>query len=286
MPNKDKKGIQVPKDIWEKCPKCDKIILKKELEENYKICPKCNYMFRMSVKERINQIADNNTFKEFAGELFSSNPLLFPDYDIRIKDSMKKSGLKDAAVCGTMLIDGIKVAVCFLDFNFMGGSMGSVVGDKVARTLQKGMEEHLPVIIFSASGGARMQEGILSLMQMAKTSAAVANYQKIGLPYISVLTDPTTGGVTASFAMLGDFNISETGALIGFAGPRVIEQTIKEKLPQGFQSAEFLLDHGFLDIVVSRKDLKNTLAKILKLCLLNNCKKVLKKRKMKGEVRK
>lgn len=264
-----KKIIQVPKDIWEKCPKCDKIILKKELEENLKICPKCGYMFRMTVKERIKMLTDNGYVEEFAKEYISDNPLSFPDYDLRIKDSISKSGLAEAVVCGLTKIGGIKVVLSILDFHFMGGSMGSVVGEKVTLSLEKGYKEKLPVIIFSASGGARMQEGILSLMQMAKTAAAVAKFHSIGLPYISVLTDPTTGGVTASFSMLGDINIAESNALIGFAGPRVIEQTIREKLPVGFQSSEFLLEHGFIDTVVSRKELKNTLVKILKHCVAN-----------------
>jgi acetyl-CoA carboxylase carboxyl transferase subunit beta len=280
MSNKKKqeKIIQVPKDIWEKCPKCDKIVLKKELEENLKICPKCGNMFRMTVKERINMLTDDNSIEEFAKEYVSENPLSFPDYDARIKDSISKSGLNEAVVCGVAKVGGIKVVLSILDFHFMGGSMGSVVGEKIALSLENGFKEKLPVIIFSASGGVRMQEGILSLMQMATTHAAVAKFQSTGLPYISVLTDPTTGGVTASFSMLGDINIAEANALIGFAGPRVIEQTIKEKLPVGFQSSEFLLEHGFIDVVVSRKELKNTLVKILKLCILNRTKRVLTKK--------
>jgi acetyl-CoA carboxylase carboxyl transferase subunit beta len=265
----EKKVIQVPKEIWEKCPKCDKIILKKELEENFKICPKCEHMFRMTVRERIAMLCDDGKIDEFAKEYVSVNPLSFPDYDTRIKDAMEKTGLNEAVVCGTTKICGIDVILSILDFHFMGGSMGSVVGEKITLSLEKGIKEKLPVVIVSASGGARMQEGILSLMQMAKTSAAVAKFHSLGLPYISVLTDPTTGGVTASFSMLGDIIIAESKALIGFAGPRVIEQTIKEKLPPGFQSSEFLLDHGFVDIVVSRKELKNTLGKILKLCVAN-----------------
>lgn len=268
--NKEEKVVQVPKDIWVKCPKCDKIILKKEVDENYKICPKCNYMFRMTVRERISLLVDEDSFVEFAKEYKSGNPLSFPEYSQRLEEAIKKTKLNEAAVCGVASIGGIKVVLCILDFYFMGGSMGSVVGEKVTLALEKGMKEKLPVIVISASGGARMQEGILSLMQMSKTSAAVARFKETGLPYISVLTDPTTGGVTASFAMLGDINIAEMGALIGFAGPRVIEQTIREKLPEGFQSAQFLLEHGFVDIVVARKELKNILIKVLKLCLLNN----------------
>jgi len=278
---KQEKIIQVPKDIWEKCPKCDKIVLKKELEENFKICPKCEYMFRMTAKERVEMLSDDGYVEEFAKEYISVNPLSFPNYDLRIKESSSKSGLTEAVVCCVTKIGGVKVVLSILDFHFMGGSMGSVVGEKIALSLEKGYKEKFPVVIFSASGGARMQEGILSLMQMAKTSAAVAKFHSIGLPYISVLTDPTTGGVTASFSMLGDINIAESNALIGFAGPRVIEQTIKEKLPPGFQSSEFLLEHGFIDIVVSRKELKNVLIKILRHCVRNVEQKIFTKKNKK-----
>lgn len=264
-----KKIVQIPKEIFEKCPGCNKILLKKELQNNFKICPQCGYIFRLSSKERIELIADKDTFKEFAKNYIPQNILNFPEYDNKIKDSEKKSNLKEACISGICTIDGIKVVLCVLDFNYMGGSMGSVVGEKVALSFEKAKKLKLPIVIVSSSGGARMQEGIISLMQMAKTSAACAEFKKTGLPFISVLTDPTTGGVTASFAMLGDINIAETKALIGFAGPRVIEQTIKQKLPEGFQSAEFLLEHGFVDIVVQRKELKSILVNILKLCLNN-----------------
>jgi acetyl-CoA carboxylase carboxyl transferase subunit beta len=263
------KTVQVPKEIFENCPSCNQILLKKELVENYKVCPKCGYIFRLSSYERVELLADKNTFKEFAKNYKPVNILNFPEYDNKIKESGQKSNLNEACICGVCSINGIKSVLCILDFNFMGGSMGSVVGEKVALSFEKAKKMKLPIIIISASGGARMQEGIISLMQMAKTSAACAEFKKTGLPYISVLTDPTTGGVTASFAMLGDINVAETKALIGFAGPRVIEQTIKQKLPEGFQSAEFLLEHGFVDIVVERKNLKNVLATLLKLCLNN-----------------
>jgi len=264
-----KKTVQVPKEIFENCPSCNRILLKKELLENYKVCPKCGYMFRLSAYERIQLIADEGSFKEFAKNYMSVNILNFPEYDNKINESKEKSKLNEACVCGVCTINGIKTVLCVLDFNFMGGSMGSVVGEKVTLSFEKAKKMKLPIVIVSASGGARMQEGIISLMQMAKTSAACAEFKKTGLPYISVLTDPTTGGVTASFAMLGDINVAETKALIGFAGPRVIEQTIKQKLPEGFQSAEFLLEHGFVDIVVDRKGMKNVLANLLKLCLNN-----------------
>jgi acetyl-CoA carboxylase carboxyl transferase subunit beta len=264
-----KKTVQVPKEIFENCPSCNRILLKKELLENYKVCPKCGYMFRLTAYERIQLIADEGSFKEFAKNYMSVNILNFPEYDNKINESKEKSKLNEACICGVCTINGIKTVLCVLDFNFMGGSMGSVVGEKVALSFEKAKKMKLPIVIVSASGGARMQEGIISLMQMAKTSAACAEFKKTGLPYISVLTDPTTGGVTASFAMLGDINVAETKALIGFAGPRVIEQTIKQKLPAGFQSAEFLLEHGFVDIVVDRKGMKNVLANLLKLCLNN-----------------
>lgn len=266
---KNKTQIQVPKEIFENCPNCNNILLKKELQENFKICTKCGYMFRMSCYERIEMLADKGTFKEFFKNYTSLNILNFPEYDTKLEESRKKTHLNEACVCGTCKINGIKTFICVLDFNFLGGSMGSVVGEKVTLSFEKAKSLKIPVIVVSASGGARMHEGIISLMQMAKTSAACAEFKKTNLPYISILTDPTTGGVTASFAMLGDIIIAETKALIGFAGPRVIEQTIKQKLPEGFQSAEFLLEHGFVDIVVQRKDMKTVVYNVLKLCLNN-----------------
>lgn len=278
--NKEK-TVQIPKEIFETCPNCKNILLKKELIANYKICPKCNYIFRLSAYERIELLADKSSFKEFAKNYTTENVINFPDYEQKIEESKNKSNLNEACVTGICTIGGIKTILAVMDFNFLGGSMGSVVGEKITFCFEKAKKLKLPVVVVSASGGARMQEGIISLMQMAKTSAAVAMFKKTGLPYISVLTDPTTGGVTASFAMLGDIIIAESKALIGFAGPRVIEQTIKQKLPEGFQSSEFLLEHGFVDIVVQRKEMKPVLANILKLCTNNICKsrKIPKKRK-------
>ncbi|MCS7231282.1 MAG: acetyl-CoA carboxylase, carboxyltransferase subunit beta [Elusimicrobiota bacterium] len=278
---KNKSQIQVPKEIFENCPSCNRILLKKELQENFKICTKCGYIFRMSCYERIEMLADKGTFREFFKNYTSENILNFPEYTEKLEETKKKTNLNEACVCGICKIGGIKTFLSVLDFNFLGGSMGSVVGEKIALSFEKAKSLKIPVVIVSASGGARMQEGIISLMQMAKTSAACAEFKKTNLPYISVLTDPTTGGVSASFAMLGDIIIAETKALIGFAGPRVIEQTIKQKLPEGFQSAEFLLEHGFVDIVVQRKDLKNVIFNILKLCL-NNIQN--KKRKSKEKI--
>ncbi len=272
----EEKQVQAPADIWEKCPKCEHIIFKKELLENLKVCPKCGYLMRLTAYERIELLVDKNSFKEIANGYTSADPLNFPEYKQKLEECKTKTNLNEAVVCGICTIDGIKTVLCVLDFNFMGGSMGSVVGEKITLCFETAKKKKLPVVIISASGGARMQESILSLMQMAKTSSAVAQFNETGLPYISVLTDPTTGGVTASFAMLGDIHIAETNALIGFAGPRVIEQTIKQKLPDGFQSAEFLLEHGFVDIVVSRKELKPTLSKILRLCLQNRKQKQVK----------
>lgn len=263
------KKVEIPKEIFEHCPSCNKILLRKELQENYKICPKCGYIFKLNAFERIELVADKNSFKEFAKNYIPENILNFPEYDKKIEESKKKSNLKEACVCGICKIGGIKTVICVLDFNYLGGSMGTVVGEKITLSFEKAKKMKLPIVIISASGGARMQEGIISLMQMAKTSAACAEFKKTSLPYISVLTDPTTGGVTASFAMLGDIIIAETKALIGFAGPRVIEQTIRQKLPEGFQSAEFLLEHGFVDIVVERRELRDVLFKILSLCMNN-----------------
>ncbi|MEN3013844.1 MAG: acetyl-CoA carboxylase, carboxyltransferase subunit beta [Endomicrobiia bacterium] len=266
---KNKPQLQVPKEIFENCPGCNAILIKKELYENFKICKKCGYIFRMTTHERIEMLADKGSFKELFKNYSSENILNFPEYDSKLEESKNKTKLQEACISGICKIGGIKTVLSVLDFNFLGGSMGSVVGEKIALSFEKAKSLKIPIVIVSASGGARMQEGVISLMQMAKTSAACAEFKKTNLPYISVLTDPTTGGVTASFAMLGDIIIAETKALIGFAGPRVIEQTIKQKLPEGFQSAEFLLEHGFVDIVVQRKDLKSVISNLLKLCLNN-----------------
>jgi len=259
--------LDIPGNLWVKCYKCSQAIFAKDLEANLKVCPKCNYHFKLTSGERLNQILDPGSFEEIDPTIKSKNFLGFTDsksYTKRIEGAMLKSNLSDAIVCGTGKIGKVPVAIGVMDFSFMGGSMGSVVGEKVTRLIERGVEKKFPVIIFSSSGGARMQEGIMSLMQMAKTSAALGRLRENRLPYISVLTDPTTGGTSASYAMLGDINIAEPGALICFAGPRVIEQTIRQKLPPGFQRSEYLLEHGMIDVVAARKDLRETLRKIVK----------------------
>jgi acetyl-CoA carboxylase carboxyl transferase subunit beta len=259
--------LDIPGNLWVKCYKCNQAIFAKDLEDNLKVCPKCGYHFKLTSQERIKQLVDENTFKEIDPKIRSKNFLDFSDaksYTERIESSILKSGLSDAITCGICKMGTVGVALGIMDFSFMGGSMGSVVGEKIARLIELAIEKKCPVIIFSSSGGARMQEGIMSLMQMAKTSAALGRLRENSLPYFSVITDPTTGGTSASFAMLGDINIAEPGALIGFAGPRVIEQTIRQKLPPGFQRAEYLLEHGMVDIVCERKHLKDTLLKILR----------------------
>ncbi|MEN2998928.1 MAG: acetyl-CoA carboxylase, carboxyltransferase subunit beta [Brevinematia bacterium] len=255
------------KNLWVKCPECNYMMYKSDFEENLNVCVNCNYHFRVGAKRRIELIADKDSFKEQFADIVSSDPLEFFDgkeyYKDKIRRTMNDKELNEAVITGTCEIYGIPVEIAVMDFEFLGGSMGSVVGEKVTRAVEYATKHKLPLVIFSASGGARMHEGILSLMQMVKTSSALREYKEKGGFYISVLTDPTTGGVTASFAMLGDVIISEPGALIGFAGPRVIEQTIREKLPEGFQRAEFVKEHGFVDIVVCRKDLKNILYKLI-----------------------
>ena len=259
--------LDIPGNLWVKCHKCNQAIFAKDLEANLKVCPKCDYHFKLTSAERIKQLVDEDAgFEEINPGIRSKNFLDFKDsksYTARIEETMLKSGLAEAIVTGTAKIGKVKTALGIMDFSFMGGSMGSVVGEKVTRLIEHAVEKKLPVIILSSSGGARMQEGIMSLMQMAKTSAALGRLRENRLPYISVITDPTTGGTSASYAMLGDINIAEPGALICFAGPRVIEQTIRQKLPPGFQRAEYLLEHGMVDIVCERKKLKETLAKIL-----------------------
>ena len=255
----------VPDGAWVKCNHCGKILYKKTLDENYKMCPNCKYYFRLVAHERVDLICDKNTFIEFNKGLESKNPMKFPGYDSKLKLSKENSKINEAVITGKCKINGMESIICIMDSNFMMGSMGTVVGEKITFAIEKAINEELPIIIFTASGGARMQEGILSLMQMAKISAALAKLSEKGLLYITVLTDPTTGGVTASFAMLGDIIIAEPKALIGFAGRRVIEGTIKEKLPDDFQSAEFLLEKGFVDNIVNRDELKNTLSLLLEL---------------------
>jgi acetyl-CoA carboxylase carboxyl transferase subunit beta len=255
-------------DLWIECKKCKEQIFIAELETNLKVCPHCDYHFRLETRQRIHQLIDQESFKEYDQQLSSSDPLKFRDtkkYKDRIKSSIKKGLSNDAVITGSGTIEGLPIELCVFDFSFMGGSMGSVVGEKITRGIERAIENKSALIITSCSGGARMQEGIFSLMQMAKTSAALKKLSNHKIPYISLLTDPTMGGVSASFSMLGDIILAEPGALIGFAGPRVIEQTIKQKLPDGFQRAEFLLDHGLIDNVVHRKDLKSTLANLLKM---------------------
>ena len=257
------KRSKVAEGMWLKCNHCREIVYRKEVDRNNKVCPKCDYHFPISVIERINLLVDLGTFKEWDAGLEPQDPLLFEDtrsYKDRIKAQQEKTGRKDAMVVGQGAINGRKVALCVFDFGFMGGSMGSVVGEKICRAVDRALEARLPLILVTASGGARMQEGILSLMQMAKTSAAVAKLGEAKLPFVSILADPTFGGVTASIAMLGDVIIAEPKALIGFAGPRVIEQTIKQQLPDQFQRAEFLLDHGMIDMIVERKQLKEAVS--------------------------
>ena len=258
----------IPDGVWAKCPSCNEIIYSRELQAKLKVCPKCNYHFRLTWRERLGQLIEPDSFQQIDAELISSDPLKFVDlkkYPDRIKKAQEDTGLQEAIITGIGKIGNHRVIIGIMDFSFLGGSMGSVVGEKITRALERAIEEKLPVVMVCASGGARMQEGILSLMQMAKTSAAVGKLHEEGIPYITVLTDPTTGGVSASFAYLGDIIIAEPNALIGFAGPRVIEKTIGQKLPEGFQRAEFLYKHGLIDLVVKRKDLKNTLIKILNL---------------------
>jgi acetyl-CoA carboxylase carboxyl transferase subunit beta len=252
--------------LWVKCDNCRQIIWKKDLEENLNVCPRCNKHFRIDARTRLSQLLDDNQYEVFDANLASTDPLKFVDlkpYSSRLKQAQAETGLRDAVINVRGRLNGRPVIVSAMEYSFIGGSMGAVVGEAIARAVEQAVESKHPLIIVSASGGARMMEGVISLMQLAKISAALARLDESGVPYISLLTDPTTGGVTASFAMLGDLNIAEPGALIGFAGPRVIEQTIRQKLPVGFQRSEFLLEHGMLDAVVSRKDLKPYIARAL-----------------------
>ncbi len=254
--------------LWVKCKSCNEIIYRKVIERNLQVCPKCNYHFQIPARRRIECLVDPDTFIEYDADLIPSDPLEFKDskkYPHRVKESQQATGQKDAVICGEARIEGQLVMMGIFEFNFMGGSMGSVVGEKITRLIERAIEKEMGVVIFCASGGARMQEGILSLMQMAKTSAALAKIHESRLPYISVLTDPTTGGVSASIGMLGDIIIAEPKAMIGFAGPIVIKNTIKAELPEGFQRAEYLLEHGMVDMIVERKDLRHTLASLLEM---------------------
>ena len=256
----------VPKGLWVKCLECREILYHKEVSRNQHVCPRCDYHFRISARDRLEMLFDGGKFKLLFNRVRSSDPLGFVDakpYIERLKAYQKKLGSGEALLVGQGEIERHPVLVAAMEYGFMGGSMGSVVGEKMARAIERCLDRRLPLVSIACSGGARMQEGILSLMQMAKISAGLARMQARGLPFISVLTDPTTGGVTASFAMLGDVNIAEPGALICFAGPRVIEQTIRQTLPEGFQRSEFLLEHGMLDLVVPRHQLKSTLSRCL-----------------------
>lgn len=258
-------GNNIPKDLLYKCPRCRNVIFEEEYLAVNKICPNCNYHGRLSAQERISLTADKGTFVEFDADMLSRNPIDFPDYDIKQMKLREQTGLKDAVITGEATIKGSPVVMGVMDSRYMMASMGSVVGEKLTRAFERATKEKLPVVLFTASGGARMQEGIISLMQMAKTSGAVAKHSEAGLLYITVLTDPTTGGVTASFASLGDIIIAEPKALVGFAGRRVIEDTIKQRLPDDFQLAEFLMEKGFVDMIVERKKMRSVLSHLLKL---------------------
>jgi acetyl-CoA carboxylase carboxyl transferase subunit beta len=261
------KQTAIPEGLWVKCDDCKEIVYKKEVEANYNVCPKCGYHFRLDARQRFELLFDDNRFKEFAMDIRSGDPLEFRDtkrYRDRLRVYEQRVGKGDAVLCAEGKVDGLSVVICAMEYAFMGGSMGSVVGEKITLAIERALEKKEPIIIVSCSGGARMQEGILSLMQMAKISAALARLAEAKLPYISVLTDPTTGGVTASYAMLGDLNIAEPKALIGFAGPRVIEQTIRQTLPEGFQRSEFLVEHGMVDLITPRSEMKPTIARFLK----------------------
>jgi acetyl-CoA carboxylase carboxyl transferase subunit beta len=261
------KSVRVPEGLWVKCAGCSQVIYNKDLAANLNVCPKCAHHFRVNATERLRMLFDDGQWVAYDGGLASTDPLEFTDtkaYKARLKAMRTSTGLRDAVIVGSGRLNGIPTIIAALEYGFIGGSMGVVVGEMITRAIERAIEARCPVVIVSSSGGARMMEGALSLMQMAKVSGALARLDRARLPYISVLTDPTTGGVTASFAMLGDLNIAEPKALIGFAGPRVIEQTIRQKLPEGFQRSEFLLEKGMLDMVVDRREMKNTIADALR----------------------
>jgi len=263
--SEDEKTVRT-EGLWQKCDGCGQIIWRKTVEENIFVCPKCDHHFRIGAADRLQLLFDDGAYEVYDAEMRSSDPLKFVDskpYVQRLREMEEATNLPDAVICASGLLEGRRLQICALELKFIGGSMGAVVGEKITRAIERAIKERTPLVIISASGGARMQEGAISLMQLAKLSAALMMLDEAGLPYISVLTDPTTGGVTASFAMLGDLNIAEPGALIGFAGPRVIEQTIRQKLPDGFQRSEFLLEHGFLDAIVKRADMKAYIANAL-----------------------
>src|SRR3989441_726688 len=261
------KRIQVPEGLWVKCNGCKEIIYKKEVLRNANVCPKCNYHFRISARERLSALFDDARYQEVDTDIYSVDSLKFRDvksYRDRLREYREKTGLNDAIINARGTIGGLQVMMAVMEYGFMGGSMGSAVGEKVTRAIERALGERIPLVIICCSGGARMQEGALSLMQMAKISGALGKLHEARVPYISILTDPTTGGVTASFAMLGDLNIAEPKALIGFAGPRVIEQTIREKLPEGFQRSEFLVEHGMLDFIVERREMRDVLIRCMR----------------------
>lgn len=269
IPSKEAKN-DVPEGLMTKCPECKDIQVTKDLLKLLKVCPACDHHMRMTANERVEILFDEDTFESMDNHLKTENPLGFPSYTEKIKQDAEKTGLNEAVLTGVGEIDGQKVAVAIMDAHFRMGSMGSVVGEKITRAVEKATELQIPMLIFTASGGARMQEGVLSLMQMAKTSVALSRHAEEGLLFISIMTYPTTGGVSASFASVGDINLAEPRALIGFAGRRVIEQTVREKLPNDFQTAEFLLEHGQLDAVVHRAEMKETLSKIIRLHVKGN----------------
>ncbi|MCD6098787.1 acetyl-CoA carboxylase carboxyltransferase subunit beta [bacterium] len=264
--NKNAKKKDIPDGLWLKCPGCGEIVYRKELEKNLFVCSKCGHHLKITSWDYISILCDDGSFQELDTGILPEDPLGFCDskpYPVRLRNAQEKSGLNEAVVCGIGEIDKFPVSLAVMDFRFIGGSMGSVVGEKVTRSIERAIERRISLVIVSASGGARMQEGILSLMQMAKTACALTKLKEAGLPYISVLTNPTTAGVMASYASLGDIVIAEPKALLGFAGPRVIQQTIGEELPEGFQSSEFFLEHGFVDIIVPRNKLKKTISTLL-----------------------
>lgn len=262
---KNEKAADMMIGKWVKCDNCKEIIYKEELHQNLSVCPNCGKHFRLSARRRIKQIVDEGTFEEIGKGITTNDPLQFEGYSKKLEGLKEKIKMEEAVKCGICEIEGEKTVLAVMDGNFLMGSMGYAVGERITLAVETAIENKLPFVIFCVSGGARMQEGMISLMQMAKTSSAIAKLKEAGLFYLSILTDPTTGGVTASFASLGDIILAEPKALIGFAGPRVIEQTIKQKLPEGFQSSEFLLEHGFIDKIVERKDMKTTIAKLIRL---------------------
>lgn len=262
------KSVAIPEGLWVKCDDCKEIVYRKEVDANFNTCPKCGFHFRISARDRFDLLFDDQKFKEFATDIRSGDPLGFRDtkrYADRLKVYQQRVGPGDAVRCAEGKLEGMPIVICAMEYSFMGGSMGSVVGEKITIAIERAIEKKEPLIIVSTSGGARMQEGILSLMQMAKISAALARLADAGLPYISVMCDPTTGGVTASYAMLGDLNLAEPKALIGFAGPRVIEQTIRQTLPEGFQTSEFLVEHGMVDLITPRPEMKATIGRFLRI---------------------